>query len=74
MDNHDLVKHSNQIDTPEKCQLFCNAEDECNSFTHLGNDCWLDKKHNEEKKTRSRKSSEGGLDKGATGPKNCFGE
>lgn len=61
-----------QIETPELCQLLCNATDECNWFgwRDLSNPtgCWLlDKKG-------SDKRIDNGRDQGATGPKNCIGE
>ena len=69
-ENH--IKTFNEIDTPQKCQQLCSAEDKCNWFswrdTSSPTGCFL----LENKGTT--KSYDYGRTEGANGPKNCIGK
>lgn len=67
-----FAKDIDETDTPEQCQILCNADDRCNWFSWSDNffpkGCWLLSKNGVTKRSNL------GRDKGANGPKNCPGK
>ena len=74
-----IVGENLEIDSPERCQLLCNATDGCNWFVWRDANVWNPARGNPTgcvlfDKKGADKSTSLGRDQGVTGPKKCIGE